>query len=113
MTDGENPMRSPAHLKTKTLALAALTMGAALLAGCGQSSSDQEQAAAAQAAADRAEAAAVRAEKAAGIASQNASNSSSSSQEHSASTNDDGEAVAGPPQPTEEDVQRALDEAGR
>jgi len=100
-------MRSSTRSKTSYLALTAAALGAALLAGCGQGGSDMEQAAAAQAAADRAEAAAVRAEKAAGIAARNTSES------HSTSVNDDGEAVAGPPQPTEEDVQRALDEAGR
>lgn len=89
----------------------ALAMGAALLTGCG-AKSDQEQAAAAQAAAERAEAAAERAEKAAGMVSK-ATNAASSSSESDteAETNEDGEAVAGPPQPSEEDVRRAVEEA--
>lgn len=88
----------------------ALAMGAALLSGCG-AKSDQEQAAAAQAAAERAEAAAERAEKAAGMVSKATNAASSSESDAEAEHNEDGQAVAGPPQPSEEDVRRAVEEA--
>lgn len=104
-------IRSSAPSATARTGALALVLGAALLAGCG-AKSDQEQAAAAQAAAERAEAAALRAEKAAGMVSKATNEASSSSEaDADAETSADGQAVAGPPQPSEEDVRRAVEEA--